>query len=154
MAADDAVLAVDRDTGEIAYMLVGAGELVEERGLAAVLVAYQREGERGPLRKGIARALGVKLALLAETGVRGGLAFGAVLPVDGCRLNGLNADLLRVGNTQCQLIAVQAQLHRVAHRGQLDHRHLDAGDQTHVQKMLAQCAFSADRDDAGTLSGL
>ena len=44
--ADLAVLAVHRDPREVAHMLVGTGELVEEGGLAAVLVARQCEHHR------------------------------------------------------------------------------------------------------------
>ena len=40
---DRAGLLVYSDAGEVAHMLIGAGELIEEGGLAAVLVAGQRE---------------------------------------------------------------------------------------------------------------
>ena len=43
MPADDAVLAVDCYAGEVAHVLVCAGELVKERRLAAVLVAGKGE---------------------------------------------------------------------------------------------------------------
>ncbi len=36
-------LLVDRDAREIAHVLVGARELVEQRGLAAVLIAGERK---------------------------------------------------------------------------------------------------------------
>ena len=45
MAAHLAVLAVNGNAGEVAHVLVGARELVKERGLAAVLVAGQRKRE-------------------------------------------------------------------------------------------------------------
>ena len=48
MAADGAVFAVYCDAGEVAYVLVRAGKLVEQRGFAAVLIANQGEGE-GPV---------------------------------------------------------------------------------------------------------
>ena len=43
MAADLAVLSVHRYTGEVAHVLVGAGELVEQGGLSAVLVSGKSE---------------------------------------------------------------------------------------------------------------
>ena len=39
---------------------------------------------------------------------------------------------------------MDAQLHGVAHRSQLDQRDLHPRDQAHIQKMLAQCAAAAD----------
>ena len=45
IAADHARLLIDRDPGEIADMLVGAGQLVEERCLAAVLIADERKSQ-------------------------------------------------------------------------------------------------------------
>ena len=150
IAADDAGLAVDRDAGEVADVLIGAGELVEERRLAAVLVAYEREGEHRVVRERIAAALRVELALLAEAGVL--LAVLHRLPDVIGRLffAGLDLDPVRIRKTQREHIAVQAQLHRVSHRGELLHRDLRAGEHAHIQKMLAQRAFTADGgDDAG-----
>ena len=46
MVADHAVLAVHRNAGKVAHMLVGAGQLVEQRGFAAVLIAGQGKGQR------------------------------------------------------------------------------------------------------------
>ena len=40
---DVAGLLVHRDAGKVAHMLIGAGELVEEGGFAAVLIAGQGE---------------------------------------------------------------------------------------------------------------
>ena len=74
VAPDDAVLAVDGHAGEVAHMLAGAGELVEERGLAAVLVAGEREGEHRAGGKRMLIRLDVVLAALAQTGVRGAAA--------------------------------------------------------------------------------
>ena len=154
MPADHAVLAVHRYAGEVAHMLVGAGELVEEGGLAAVLVAHQRKAQSRPLRQGIARALGVEFALLAETRMIGGPARGFCLLFDGGGLRPLNADVLGVGQAQRQLIPAQAQLHGVAHGRKLDHGHLHAGDEAHIQKMLPQRAFAADACHAGGLARL
>ena len=43
LAPDGAGLLIYGDTGKVAHMLVGAGELVEQRGFAAVLIAGQGE---------------------------------------------------------------------------------------------------------------
>ena len=45
MAANRAVLAVHRNTGEVADMLVGTGQLIEQRRFAAVLIAGKRKGQ-------------------------------------------------------------------------------------------------------------
>ena len=51
MATYHTVLAIDRDAWEVADVLVRAGQLVEKRGLAAVLVASERERERDAIRQ-------------------------------------------------------------------------------------------------------
>ena len=43
MIANLAILTVDRHAGEVAHVLVGAGEGVEKRGFAAILIADQGE---------------------------------------------------------------------------------------------------------------
>ena len=69
MAPDDAVLPVDRHAGEIAYVLVRTGELVEQGRLAAILVACERERERRIVGKRVLVGANVKPPALAETGV-------------------------------------------------------------------------------------
>ena len=81
IAADDAVLAVHRDAGEVAHVLVGARELVEEGRLAAVLVADQGVGQRSIVGQGLAGSLAVELALLAVLGMRQVLRRGRRVPV-------------------------------------------------------------------------
>ena len=68
--ADRAVLAVHRDAREIADVLIGACQLVEQRRLAAVLVPYEGKCQRRPLRQRMAGALRVEFAALSEPGVR------------------------------------------------------------------------------------
>ena len=51
MAPDHPVLAVHGDPWEIADMLVSSGELVEQGGLAAVLVASKGERQHSALRE-------------------------------------------------------------------------------------------------------
>ena len=79
MPLDAAVLAVHRDAGEVAHVLVRPGQLVEQRGLAAVLVAHERERERRALGQGVLLGAVMELAALAEAGMRDGLAERAAL---------------------------------------------------------------------------
>ena len=154
IASDHAVFPVHGDAGEIAHMLVGAGELVEERGLAGILVAYQGKTQHRVLRQGIAGALGVEFALLAKARVEG---FPGELQ-RGRRadrlFDPLRLDLFRVLQTQGQLITVDAQFHGVSHGGQLHHRELRPGDHAHIQKMLPQRALAAYGQHPGALPGL
>ena len=55
---------------------------------------------------------------------------------------GVDFYLCGVGFAQRQLIAVQVELDGVAHRCKLLHRNGYAGNKSHVEKMLAQCALS------------
>ena len=70
VAANRAVLAVHRHAREVAHVLVGAGELVEQRGLAAVLVARQCKAD-GFARRDDLAGLDVQLqVVLRHAGVR------------------------------------------------------------------------------------
>ena len=46
MASDHAVFPIHCYTGEIAHMLIGAGELVKQSGLSTVLISRQRKPNR------------------------------------------------------------------------------------------------------------
>ena len=70
VAADDSVLAVHGHAREIAYVLVGSGQDVEERGLAAVLLAGKRKRELGALGQRVLVVLGVVFAAFTQAGVR------------------------------------------------------------------------------------
>ena len=74
MAAQLALLFVDSDAGEVSDMLICACELVEQRGLAAVLVAGKRKGNRRALRQRLTEVADVVVACrahLADARVRG-----------------------------------------------------------------------------------
>ena len=60
-------------------MLVRTGELVEERGLAAVLIARQGKGEQRVIGQRLTIRLGVIDAALSQAGVLGGRAAGILL---------------------------------------------------------------------------
>ena len=154
LTSDHTVLAVHRDAGEVPDVLVGAGQLVEQGRLAAVLVSDQRKRKQGAIRKRITGSLGMETAFFTETGVLGfpGADF-AVLP-GRVRIKKLDVNLCRVVQAQRQLISVNAKLHRISHGGQFYHGQRRAGDHPHIQKMLPQGALSADPGDKGTLAGL
>ena len=135
-------LAVHRHARKVAHVLVRAGELVEQGGLAAVLVARQRKGQGLILRQGMLALLGVVLAALAKTRVLHHFSVHRGVHRRGL-FGGGHGDLCRVVQTQGQLISVDAQLHGVAHGSQLYQRDLRTGDQPHIQKMLPQRARTA-----------
>ena len=131
-------------------MLIGSRQLVEQCCFAAVLVADKRIGERRVVGQGIAAALWVELAALAQTGM-----VAVVFFLRGFLLlfrQRFDFDFFRVGKPQRQLVAVERQLHRIAHRRQLDERDPRAGNHAHVQKMLPQPALAADGGDNGGLT--
>ena len=134
-------------------MLAGTGQLVEQRGFAAVLVTDQRKCEHGSFRQGIAAALGMELALFTKARMLGffplrfrGTGF-ILLFQQGDR------NLFGVRQAKRQLIFMNPQLERITHRGILDQGDLRTGDNAHIQEMLAQRAFSADNINPGRLAG-
>ncbi len=159
IAAHRPAHAVDRHAREIADVPVGAGQLVEQRCLAAVLVARQGKCEHCPLRERILVRLDVVFALLAEAGMRrdrhrDGLPFlRKVGRLVAQRLrHGRHFDVRGVRQPQRQLVSVDRNLHRVAHRRELFQRDNGAGDQPHVQHMLSQGTLAADCFDFRSLS--
>jgi len=146
MASHLAILAVDRDAGEVAHVLVGPGQLVEERGLSAVLVACQCKGERCALRRD--HTLGVPVmglfgrlagcAALTERRVRGisemWVAAGYVVRL--VHIGKLDAGGVILA--QGELVAAQPNLERIAHGGSLDHGDLGTRRKPHVKDVLAQ----------------
>ena len=153
MSPDRAVLPVHGDAGKVSHVLIGAGELVEESGLSAVLVSHQGEGQQGPVRQPFS-VVGIIRVLFTDSGVCS-LPFPWTHPVLHLRsFCHLNIDFFRVGKTQGQFIAVDAQLHRIAQRCQLCHGDLCAGDHAHVQEMLTQGSLAPDRRDHTALARL
>ena len=153
-AADHSVLPVHGDAGEIAHVLIGTGELIEQGGLAAVLISRQRKGQHLPFRKGIRRFRIVVFAALAQTGVLD-LVVSAVgefilndrhlrilMPhIPGI---GIHEDLLRIRQTQGQFIPVHVQLHGISQRRELFQSDQRSRNEAHIQKMLAKGALSSD----------
>ena len=154
MAADHAVLAVHRDAGKVAHMLVRARELVEQGGLAAVLVAGEREGDRVARGDGMLAGTG-PVGLLAQRGMRRlpDLRVHAIVRMGLVDIR--QRDARGVGAAQGQLVAAQADLEGVAHGGVLHHRHLGAGREAHVEDVLAQRGvIGIDRRHDGVLADL
>ena len=128
-------------------MLVGAGQLVEQRGFAAVLVAGQGKGERCALGNGRTRLAVVvagRAAQLAHAGVGdGGMPLlaggGAVGAVDV-----LHRDFRGILQPQGQFIAAQLHLDGVAHGGYLAQRDFGTGGKPHIQQVVAQFSCAAD----------
>ena len=154
MAADRAVLAVYRDTGKVAHMLVGAGQLIEQRRFAAVLVAGQGKTQRlsfGDLTARLAVVVAGGLAQLTHAGV--GYGSVALLTAGGAvgLMDILDLDFCCIGKAQRQLIAAQLDLDGVAHRRNLAQRDLGAGGQAHIQQMVAQLALPANGAQHGIL---
>ena len=164
---DHAVLSIHCYAGKVPDSLIGTGELVEERGLATVLIAHQCKGQCGSLRQRITAPLGVKLSTLPQTGMDGligKLFIGGGLFCCFCSicsvfsifsrflLYGQDLDLGSVRQPKGQLIAVDGEFHGIPHGSVLHHSHFLAGDHTHVKKMLAQSSVSANRSDHGTFS--
>ena len=58
-----------------------------------------------------------------------------------------NGDLFGICQSECQLVAVDAHLNRIAHRGIFHHGDLCFWNDTHIQKMLTQGTFTADGDN-------
>ena len=135
-------------------MLVGAGQLVEKRSLAAVLVAGQRKVQRlplGDLGTGLAVVVAGGLAQLTHAGV--GYGSVALLAAGGAvgLMDILDLDFCCIGKAQRQLIAAQLDLDGVAHRRDLAQRDLGAGGQAHIQQMVAQLALPANGAQHGIL---
>ena len=144
MAQQRAVLAVNRNSGEVAHVLVGARELVEQRCFAAVLVSYQ--GKCQFLILGKRRFLGcvVVAAAFAKARVIGFMRMPArehtaLLRLPRVSLGVANArnlfvhhiaqrDARRILQAQRKLVTVNAHLNRVAHGGMLHHGHVRARD--------------------------
>ena len=149
---DLSVLTVDGNAREISHVLVGARELVEERGLAAVLLPGKGEGERGAFGKRILRIVVVVFARLANTRVRSLIKETlSPLPHNGESLPSLMGGagggsylyFLCLRKAKCQHIALHEQLHRITHRCIFRQRHLGTRQNAHIQKMLAQTALAS-----------
>ena len=158
MLLDLAVFPVHGDAGEVSDVLVGTGQLIEERRFAAVLVSGQREGQGLPLRQRRLVLLVVVASAFAEARV-----FHVVAAAPGhgrpvltdrrllliARTDG-DTDVRGIRQTKAQLIAVDAQFHRVSQGRVADQFEPGAGQDAHVEKMLSErAAATHPGDDSG-----
>ena len=71
MAFYHPVFSVYGNTGKISHMLIGAGQLIKQGGLAAVLVAHKRKGKYFTVRKGIFLLFCVVFSAFSVSGMGG-----------------------------------------------------------------------------------
>ena len=151
LVADFTVLAVDRDTGEVSHVLVGTGQLIEQGGLTAVLVSHQGKAQACALGKWILGRGIMESAFLSEAGV---FYIFLLRPFFAIFLFFYKGDFYvrGIGKSESELIAVDADLHGIAHGGKFDYRDFRARNHSHIQKMLPQLALSANGFDACALA--
>ena len=138
------VLAVDRHAREIADVLVRARQLVEERRLAAVLVADERERNRrilGNLRRTVVMVIAWRAVKLADARMRDGKMivrlrhvrrFFVVQP--------FHLQQPRFLEAQRQLIPAHFHLDGIAHRRALHDLDVRARRQAHVEQVMTERA--------------
>ena len=142
-------LLFDGHAGEIAHMLVGARQLVEKRGLAGILVTHQCKRQPRPFGQGMFGFLVVIFTALAQTRVHDFILrlnlkffFPGVTAVLHRIVKGHDFDARCIFQAQRQLVAVYLNLDGVTHRGIFNDSHLSLGQNTHVEKVLAQSALT------------
>ena len=135
-------------------MPVRAGKLVEKGGLSAVLVAYQGKGKDCPLRQRLSASLRMEPAALSQAGMFGFAAFCPLLLCFGRLLYRCNLDPAGICKPECKLVAVYHQLHGIPEGGQFGDRDLDAGNNPHIKKMLAESSISPNLRDNAAVSDL
>ena len=141
MAADRAVLAVHRNTRKITDMLVGTGQLIEQRRFAAVLVAGQRKRQFFIGSRGFGVLINVVVLGFPEL-THAGVRRRTVAYLSGGRLfcsliRRADFDLPRFIQAQGQFIAAQLKLHRITHRSDLLQRDLGLRRQSHIEQVMA-----------------
>ena len=136
MTADDTALAVNGDTGKVADMLVRSRKLVEQRGLAAVLVSRKGEDDRHVLRY---ERLLRRLMLSPFSDMR---MVGKPMPfIHGIGLRSsalLNSDARGIFLPYRQLISTDEYLDGITHRSNLYQRDYRPWGYSHVKEMPSQ----------------
>ena len=152
LAENDPVLPVHRHPREIADMLFGTGQLVEQGGFPAVLVPDQRKGQQRAAGQRLAAALRMEASVLPEAQMLiHGFRQLFLLP-DGVAGNRLDLDFVRVVQPEGQFVTVETDLDRIAHRGVFDDADVRPGYDPHVQQMLTQRTAAAHGQNTGGLS--
>ena len=133
-------------------MLIGASELIEQRSLAAVLVAHEGESQDTVLWKRVLMFLDMVFAAFAETGMnhwkRTGLVSGTLVR-SLVGIGGGDFDQGGLRLAQRKAVSVYQQFHGVPERSILHKLHLLSGNHSHVEEMLAQRALPSHADYSG-----
>ena len=151
-------LAVDGDTGEVSYMLVGARQLVEERRLTAVLVAH--EGKRNLLIDDplVFMRLQFEGCGLAVAWVLIALMAVGIIFIVGMWCVGLAFfarpyfNFFSVGKSECQFVILNKQFHRVAHRSIFFQFDFLARNDAHIEEVLSQGTLTSNSEDFGCMA--
>ena len=148
MSADRAILPVHRHAWEIPHMLIGAGQLVKKRRFATVLITCQGKRQDGAIRQWVFLRLCMVFSTFSESRVidrarHRNPMFLFVRCFGSCLAYILNLYLLCIRQAQRQFIAMNPHLNRIAHRRIFYHRNRCSRNQSHIQKMMPQCTFSA-----------
>ena len=154
MALDDAVLTVHRDAREVADVLIGTGQLVEQGRLAAVLVSDQRKGQDCSVGKRIFRRSVVISSLFSQSGMFFPGERTGMLVLVAALGDLFNFDHRCIRQTQSQLVAVDLQFQRIIQRSAFYKSDLRSGNDSHVQKVLTKSSLSPDFQDPGVLTYL
>ena len=120
MAYDTAVLAIDRNAGKVAYVLIGPRQFVKKRCLAAVLIAHERDADGFGRHQGLLTFDHLIFPGLRVAGVIHFYRLGVCLL---CRLpfaDIFHKNLIGFGYAQSQFVTADSDLNGVAHRSSLD----------------------------------
>ena len=155
VAPDAAAFLIHRHPREIAHMLVGAGQLVKKRSLAAVLIPCQGKGQHLVIRQGIFPLLHMIFATFTKSRmVASRLVSPWLFRLLLLRLYLLNSYLLRIIHPECQLVVMDAELNRVPQRGKLHQRNPGTRHHAHIKKMLAEGSLAPHGQNPSPLPGL
>ena len=132
-------------------MLIGPGQLIKQRGFPAVLVAGQGKCQLGSRRQRVFLSLYMVFSALSQAGVRLGLRKGFCFPWGllprSISAQGSDLYFFTVRQAQRQFIAMDSQLHWVAHGSILHQCNFRPRDNSHIQKMLSKRTLSPHRDN-------
>ena len=131
-------------------MLVGSGKHVEKGSLSAVLLPRKGERKGGSFRQRILVFFRVEYTFLTQSRVGivvvKGTAVRLVVFKDrgrGSLFHWLYLYLVCLGYTKCEGVSIDCYLQGISHRGRSNHLDLGARDDSHIQKVSPQYAFSA-----------
>ena len=149
---DSSIFSIYRYPGKVAHMLTGSGQLIKQCGFSTVLIPRKGKRQYLCIRQRMFCFLFMIFSTLSKSRMGNCCSFFFLR----FYLSGIpyifNFDFLRICKTQCQLITVDPQFHRISHGCVFHHRYFSLGDQSHIQKMLTQCSLSAYRANRCCLS--